>query len=144
MAHNNISGKPYDQVLCEAAALPNATAAKISSNVVTLDAAKSGTIWVRVYASNNAGTGTTVELAGGATLEFRPYVGLTAAACTTVLPGIIMTQAVTTDVSWAAGELICEFAIPKILIGANRYMELYAATSADESADFVEAYTYAE
>lgn len=132
-------GRPYDQVLCQDTALPNATAAKISSNVVKLDAAKSGLIWVRVFAAS-----TTVELTSGASLTIRPYVGLTAATCTTVLPGTVITEAVQSDASWVSGELICEFCIPKNLIGANKYLEIYAATSANESADKVDIYTYVE
>jgi len=137
---DNRIGIPYDQMLCVDAALPNATTAKISTNVCTLDSKKAGNIWVRIFSSNSV----TTELAAGATLAFTPYVGLTADACTTVLPATFMKEAVTSDTSWASGELICEFVIPKSLIGNNKFIELYATTSANESADYVEAYLFVE
>lgn len=138
MAQYNRFAQPYDQVLCESAALPNATRAKISTNVNTIDSTKAGNLVIRVFASN-----TTVELASSATLLFEPVVGTTT-TCATVLPGVQAKEAVTSDVSWASGELICEIPIPKHLIGANRYLELYATTSGNESDDNVEAYLYVD
>jgi len=134
MATYNKTGYAIDQVLSSDQALPNAGAGD-STNIATLNITKSGDLTVVVCAGS-----TTVELAGGATLEIRPTVGLTAAAVTTILPSILLKESVQTDVTWASGEVICEFTIPKSLIGANRYLKLAYVTSADESADKVDAF----
>lgn len=134
MAVYNKTGYAIDQVLSSDQALPAATAGD-STNIATLNTTKAGDIRVVVCAGSTA-----VELAGGATLEIRPTVGLTAAAVTTVLPSILLTEAVTTDVTWASGEVMCEFNIPRSLIGANRYLKLTYVTSADEHEDKVDAF----
>ena len=134
MAVHNKTGYAIDQVLSSDQALPNATAGD-STNIATLNATKSGDIRVVVCAGS-----TTVELANAATLEIRPTVGLTANAVTTVLPSILLKESVQTDTTWASGEVICEFVIPASLIGANRYLKLAYVTSADESADKVDAF----
>lgn len=134
MANYNKTGYAIDQVLSSDQALPNATAGD-STNIATLNTTKGGDIRVVVCASSTA-----VELAGGASLEIRPTVGLTASAVTTVLPSILLKEAVQTDVTWASGEVICEFNIPRSLIGANRYLKLTYVTSADEHEDKVDAF----
>lgn len=134
MATYNKTGYAIDQVLSSDQALPNANSGD-STNVATLNVTKSGEIVVVVCAGS-----TQVELAGGATLEIRPTVGLTAASVTTILPSILIKESVQTDVTWASGEVICEFVIPKSLIGSNRYLKLTYVTSADESADKVDAF----
>jgi len=134
MANYNKTGYAIDQVLSSDQALPNATAGD-STNIATLNTTKGGDIRVVVSAASTA-----VELAGGASLEIRPTVGLTASAVTTVLPSILLKEAVQTDVTWASGEVICEFNIPRSLIGANRYLKLTYVTSADEHEDKVDAF----
>ena len=134
MARYNKYGFVPDQVIAEDWQLPNATTSSAMTNCVKLDASKSGNLKIIVCASS-----TTVELAGGATLEFIPKVGTTT-TCATVLPSVLITEAVQSDASWASGEIICEIPIPKLLIGTNKYLELYAKTSADERADYIEAY----
>ena len=133
MPRYNKLGFTPDQIICEDTALPNATSADLT-NVVTLDNKKSGNARIVICAAS-----TQVELASGATLTFRPSVGTTA-SCGTVLPATIMTEAVQTDVTWAIGDVICEITIPKYLIGSNKYLKITAVTSADESADKIEAY----
>jgi len=134
MANYNKTGYAIDQVLSADQNLPNIGAGD-STNIATLNTTKAGDIRVVVCAGS-----TPVELAGGATLEIRPTVGLTAAAVTTILPSILIKESVQTDVTWASGEVICEFNIPRSLIGANRYLKLAYVTSADESADKVDAF----
>lgn len=134
MATYNKTGYAIDQVLSSDQPLPNATAGD-STNIATLNNTKGGNVRVVICAGS-----TDVELASSATLEIRPTVGLTAAAVTTVLPSILLKESVQTDVTWASGEVICEFNIPRSLIGANRYLKLTYVTSANESADKVDAF----
>ena len=128
-------GFAIDQILSENQALPSATS-EDSANTIKLDAVADDGLHIVVCAAS-----TTVELASDATLEIRPTVGLTANAVTTVLPSILITQGVQSDVSWASGEMICQFNIPAKLIGSARYLKLTYVTSADESADKVEAFS---
>jgi hypothetical protein len=127
-------GFAVDQILSSDQALPNATSGD-STNTIKLDNTKGDDVHVVVCAGS-----VTVELAGGNSLEIRPTVGTTS-TCATVLPSILLKEAVTTDVSWASGEMICQFVIPAALIGANRYLKLTYVTTADERADSVDAFT---
>jgi len=127
-------GFAVDQTLSADQALPNATSGD-STNTITLNNTKGDDVHVVICAGS-----TTVELAGGATLEIRPTVGTTTSPAT-VLPSILLKESVQSDVSWASGEMICQFVIPAALIGANRYLKLTYVTSADESADKVAAFT---
>lgn len=138
MAKYNKLGFMTDQIICEDTALPNAGSADLT-NVVTLDSRKSGNLRILVCAAS-----TTVELAGGASLTLTPSVGTTTAATSLVLPSTIITQAVQTTASWAPGMPMCEIIIPRSLIGANKYLKLIAKTTADESADKIEAYLLAD
>ena len=128
-------GFAIDQILSENQALPNATSGD-STNTIKLDAVADDGLHIVVCAAS-----TTVELASSATLEIRPTVGLTANAVTTVLPSILIKQGVQSDVSWAPGEMICQFNIPAKLIGSARYLKLTYVTSANESDDKVEAFS---
>ena len=128
-------GFAIDQILSEDQALPNAKPGD-STNTIKLDAVADDGLHIVVCAAS-----TTVELASSATLEIRPTVGLTANAVTTVLPSILIKQGVQSDVSWASGEMICQFNIPAKLIGSARYLKLTYVTSADESAEKVEAFS---
>jgi len=129
-------GFAIDQILSEDQALPTYAQPGDSTNTIKLDAVADDGLHIVVCAAS-----TTVELASGATLEIRPTVGLTANAVTTVLPSILITQGVQSDVSWASGEMICQFNIPAKLIGSARYLKLTYVTSADESAEKVEAFS---
>jgi len=128
-------GFAIDQILSEDQALPNAKPGD-STNTIKLDAVADDGLHIVVCAAS-----TTVELASGATLEIRPTVGLTANAVTTVLPSILIKQGVQSDASWLPGEMICQFNIPAKLIGSARYLKLTYVTSADESAEKVEAFS---
>lgn len=128
-------GFAIDQILSEDQALPNAKSGD-SINTIKLDAVADDGLHIVVCAAS-----TTVELASDATLEIRPTVGLTANAVTTVLPSILIKGGVQTDVSWDSGEMICQFNIPAKLIGSARYLKLTYVTSADESAEKVEAFS---
>ncbi len=128
-------GFAIDQILSENQALPNTTSSD-STNTIKLDAVADDGLHIVVCAAS-----TTVELATSATLEIRPTVGLTANAVTTVLPSILIKQGIQSDVSWAPGEMICQFNIPAKLIGSARYLKLTYVTSADESAEKVEAFS---
>ena len=128
-------GFAIDQILSENQELPNATSGD-STNTIKLDAVADDGLHIVVCAAS-----TTVELDSGASLEIRPTVGLTANAVTTVLPSILIKQSVQSDVSWAPGEMICQFNIPAELIGSARYLKLTYVTSADESADKIEAFS---
>ena len=128
-------GFAIDQILSEDQALPDATSGD-SANTIKLDAVADDGLHIVVCAAS-----TTVELATSATLEIRPTVGLTANAVTTVLPSILIKGGVQTDVSWDSGEMICQFNIPAKLIGSARYLKLTYVTSADESAEKVEAFS---
>lgn len=128
-------GFAIDQILSENQALPNATSGD-STNTIELDAVADDGLHIVVCAAS-----TTVELASSATLEIRPTVGATEGTVTTVLPSILIKEGVQSDVSWAPGEMICQFNIPAKLIGSARYLKLTYVTSADESADKVEAFS---
>ena len=128
-------GFAIDQILSEDQALPNATTGD-STNTIKLDAVADDGLHIVVCAAS-----TTVELATSATLEIRPTIGATVGAVTTVLPSILIKQGVQSDVSWAPGEMICQFNIPAKLIGSARYLKLTYVTSADESDDKVEAFS---
>ena len=128
-------GFAIDQILSEDQALPNKTSGN-STNTIKLDAVADDGLHIVVCAAS-----TTVELASSATLEIRPTIGATVGAVTTVLPSILIKQGVQSDVSWAPGEMICQFNIPAKLIGSARYLKLTYVTSADESDDKVEAFS---
>lgn len=128
-------GFAIDQILSEDQALPNATTGD-STNTIKLDAVADDGLHIVVCAAS-----TTVELASSATLEIRPTVGATDGAVTTVLPSILIKEGVQSDASWLPGEMICQFNIPAKLIGSARYLKLTYVTSADESADKVEAFS---
>ena len=128
-------GFAIDQILSENQALPNAKSGD-SANTIKLDAVADDGLHIVVCAAS-----TTVELASSATLEIRPTIGATDATVTTVLPSILIKEGVQSDVSWAPGEMICQFNIPAKLIGSARYLKLTYVTSANESADKVEAFS---
>ena len=128
-------GFAIDQILSEDQALPNNTSGD-SINTIKLDAVADDGLHIVVCAAS-----TTVELASSATLEIRPTIGATDGAVTTVLPSILIKEGVQSDVSWAPGEMICQFNIPAKLIGSARYLKLTYVTSANESADKVEAFS---
>ena len=128
-------GFAIDQILSENQALPNASSDD-STNTIKLDAVADDGLHIVVCAAS-----TTVELASGASLEIRPTIGATEGTVTTVLPSILIKQGVQSDVSWAPGEMICQFNIPAKLIGSARYLKLTYVTSANESDDKVEAFS---
>ena len=128
-------GFAIDQILSENQALPNATSGD-STNTIELDAVADDGLHIVVCAAS-----TTVELASSATLEIRPTIGATEGTVTTVLPSILIKEGVQSDVSWAPGEMICQFNIPAKLIGSARYLKLTYVTSANESDDKVEAFS---
>lgn len=128
-------GFAIDQILSEDQALPNAQPGD-STNIIELQTIADDGLHIVVCAAS-----TTVELASGATLEIRPTIGVTDGAVTTVLPSILIKEGVQSDVSWAPGEMICQFNIPAKLIGSARYLKLTYITSADESADKIEAFS---
>lgn len=128
-------GFAIDQILSEDQALPNATSGD-STNTIKLDAVADDGLHIVVCAAS-----TTVELASGATLEIRPTIGATDGTVTTVLPSILIKEGVQSDASWLPGEMICQFNIPAKLIGSARYLKLTYVTSANESADKVEAFS---
>lgn len=128
-------GFAIDQILSEDQALPNATSGD-STNTIKLDAVADDGLHIVVCAAS-----TTVELASGATLEIRPTIGATDGTVTTVLPSILIKEGVQSDASWLPGEMICQFNIPAKLIGSARYLKLTYVTTANESADKVEAFS---
>lgn len=128
-------GFAIDQILSEDQALPNKTSVD-STNTIKLDAVADDGLHIVVCAAS-----TTVELATGASLEIRPKIGATEGTVTNVLPSILIKEGGQSDVSWAPGEMICQFNIPAKLIGSARYLKLTYVTSADESADKVEAFS---
>ena len=128
-------GFAIDQILSENQALPNASSDD-STNTIKLDAVADDGLHIVVCAAS-----TTVELASSATLEIRPTIGATEGTVTTVLPSILIKEGVQSDVSWAPGEMICQFNIPAKLIGSARYLKLTYVTSANESDDKVEAFS---
>ena len=128
-------GFAIDQILSENQALPNATSGD-SANTIKLDAVADDGLHIVVCAAS-----TTVELDSVATLEIRPTVGATDGAVTTVLPSILIKGGVQSEDSWAPGEMICQFNIPAKLIGSARYLKLTYVTSADESAEKIEAFS---
>ena len=135
----NKFGYTYDQLICEDTALPNAGAAALT-NDIEIKSRQGENLIIKVFAAS-----TTVELAGGNSLTFRPLIADTVAnltAAPTTLPATIITQGVQSDVSWSAGEFICSFIIPKELIGTNNYLRINAVTTADESADKIEAFSF--
>jgi hypothetical protein len=162
MAQYQNFGKPYDQIICQDYALPGNATPVILTNVCTIDAAKSGKLWVRVFASD-----TTVEIADPDCLFFVPVVGTTATEVATlaggghILPAIYINGATAitangckmSTVSWASGLLICEFALPKDqILAEHKYLAIYACIAssgtasapASQAADNIEAYLFVE
>ena len=128
-------GFAIDQILSEDQALPNADSGD-STNTIKLDTVADDGLHIVVCAAS-----TTVELASNATLEIRPTIGATDGTVTTVLPSILIKEGVQSDASWLPGEMICQFNIPAKLIGSARYLKLTYVTSANESAEKVEAFS---
>ena len=128
-------GFAIDQILSEDQALPNNTSGD-STNTIKLDAVADDGLHIVVCAAS-----TTVELATSASLEIRPTIGATVGTVTNVLPSILIKQGGQSDVSWAPGEMICQFNIPAKLIGSVRYLKLNYVTSANQSAHKVEAFS---
>jgi len=128
-------GFAIDQILSENQALPNATS-EDSTNTIKLDAVADDGLHIVVCAAS-----TIVQLTSSATLEIRPTIGATDGTLTTVLPSILIKENVQSDVIFHPGEMICQFNIPAKLIGSARYLKLTYVTSADESADKVEAFS---
>jgi len=139
MAQYNRLGYAVDTTLAEDWALPNATTSPFMTNIAKINSKKQGNLRILICASN-----TTVELASGASLQFIPFVGATDTP-DVALPGTIMTEAVQTTASWASGLPICEISIPRSLIPATaKFLGVKAVTSANESADNIEAYLLAD
>lgn len=155
MAKYKKDGLVWDQIICEDMSLPNATNLT-ATNTVTLNARESGNLRVRIYAAS-----TTVEIADASTISFTPLFGNTAAAggclvralgsmvltggdVTLQDPGNVTSTDNPNPLTWTSGTLIHEFTIPADLIGTYKYMKLNIACSADESADKIEAYLFAE
>jgi hypothetical protein len=162
MASHKTFPRPYDQIICEDFALPTDTTALICTNIAKIDAAQSGTIWVRVFAHNAC------EIAANEAVIFYPVIGTDETNIATLtgtgthaFPGCalnLITNQEITDYTWAAGELICEFAIPSNLIKEanasntagtaktlHNYLAIYIAIhGADHNADHVDIYTYVE
>jgi len=150
MARYNKYGFAYDQVICEDLALPNATNLA-ATNTVTLDCPKSGALKIVICASSVEN-----EMTSAATLRFTPLFGTTAATCTVRGIGCVELKegditlnntagsATTKDYpdnsTWASGVRMVEILIPSYLASTYKYMDLNIATSADESADKIEAY----
>ena len=130
-------GFAIDQILSENQALPNTTSGD-SANTIKLDAVADDGLHIVVCAAS-----TTVELASGsgASLEIRPTIGATVGTVTNVLPSILIKEGGQSDVSWAPGEMICQFNIPAKLIGSAKYLKLNYVTSADKSTEKIEAFS---
>ena len=154
MARYNKYGFAVDQIICEDYALPNAGGAALT-NTVQIPSVGTGRLKIVICASS-----TTVELASAATLRITPLFGTAAAACTVRAMGTIELKegdltlantagsATTKDLpdnsTWASGDLITEFFIPDRLAKAYDYMDINVVTSANESADLIEAYLVVE
>ena len=124
-------GFAIDQILSEDQALPNATTGD-STNTIKLDAVADDGLHIVVCAAS-----TTVELVSGASLEIRPKIGATVDTVTNVLPSILIKEGGQSDVSWAPGEMICQFNIPAKLIGSAIYRDwetLVASSTVVEAA----------
>jgi hypothetical protein len=154
MAQVNRYPKPYDQIIAEGYALPANGTPVILTNTATIDAAESGTIWCRIFAVN------AVEIVNPNTISFVPVVGTTTTEVATWTGGghrlpTISISAITASansvIEWAAGELICEFALPMSMIRSlntstdvHKYLAIYAVAVTNESGDQIEAYLYCE
>lgn len=155
MARYNKYGFAVDQIICEDYALPGAGANAALTNTVQIPSVGTGRLKVVICASS-----TTVELASAATLRFTPLFGTAANACTVRAMGTIEIKegditlnntagsATTKDLpdnsTWASGEIITEFYIPDRLAKAYDYMDINVACSANETADYIEAYLVVE
>lgn len=129
----NKLGYAVDQILSADQALPNATAAD-SANVVKLNNTKGDNVHVVVTAGSTA-----VTLATNATLEITPVVGITDVP-TVKLPSIFLKGGKQSVDSWASGDVIAQFPIPAAQIGNNRFLKLIYTTSANQSAEKVDAF----
>jgi len=148
MAQLNRYPQPVDQILAEGYALPANGTPVILTNTATIDSKKAGNIWVRVFAVN------AVEVGSTHYLSFVPMVGATTTAVATWtgggtrLPSTTISNvsaSASSDVDWVAGELICEFCIPKNMVAStDKYLAVYAVVTDNESADQIEAYVFIE
>lgn len=153
MARYNKYGFAYDQIICEGVTLPNADNAALT-NTVQLPSMKTGMLKVVICAATS---GSTTELASSATLRITPLFGTTATACTVRAMGTLELKegnitlnntagsaTTTATASWAAGVIMAELYIPPRLADSYSYMDINVATSADERADYIEAYLVVE
>lgn len=167
MSRWNTFPQPYDQIIAENYALPANATPVILTNTVKIESGKSGNIWVRVFATPSVADASLPEITNPATLTFVPVVGPTATSVATwggtgnhKLPGTMIsaiTASASSTISWAQGQLMCEFAVPKSMIKKlfasnaagtaptdHLFMAVYVVAVSDEHLDEIEAYVYVD
>lgn len=138
MARYNKDGFAYDQLLADDIALPAAGNSVDTTNVGTLNSTKGGNLRLIVVAGS-----TGVTIASGKVLTITPLVGTTTTP-TTKLPAIVLTQGVTANTTFAAGDVISEIVLSRWTIGTNKYVSVNIASDADLSSKKVSVYLLAD
>lgn len=137
MARYNKDGFAYDQLLADDIALANAGSVDTTNNG-TLNSTKGGNLRLVVVAGS---TGVTVP--SGKVMTITPVIGTTTTP-TTNLPAVVLTQGTTSNVTFAAGDVITEIVLSKWTIGTNKYVKVNIASDADLSTKKVSVYLLAD
>jgi len=137
MARYNKDGFAYDQLLADDIALANAGSVDTTNNG-TLNSTKGGNLRLVVVAGS---TGVTVP--SGKVMTITPVIGTTTTP-TTNLPAVVLTQGTTSNVTFAAGDVITEIVLSKWTIGTNKYVKVNIASDADLSSKKVSVYLLAD
>uniref|UniRef100_A0A6H1ZPY2 Uncharacterized protein n=1 Tax=viral metagenome TaxID=1070528 RepID=A0A6H1ZPY2_9ZZZZ len=158
---NAYYGKNIIGELSDAQTLPNAGSVD-STNMVNIVGPTSGRLWIDVYACTAiaiantyvlhiAMQGFTADTAASATAphSIANKSGLPGASGTVLTEGtaffyLMHMTAGTAGVSWTAGDLICQAAIPEDMFRLLSYdfVQLVYTTTANESSETVDAFVY--
>ena len=137
MARYNKDGFAYDQLLADNITLANVGNVD-TTNIGTLNSTKGGNLRLVVVAGS---TGVTVP--SGKTMTITPIVGTTSTPATN-LPAVVLTQGTTSNVTFAAGDVITEIVLSRWTIGTNKFVKVNIASSGDQSAQKASVYLLAD
>lgn len=131
------NGKLIDQnlIFSEAQTLPNNTSAN-STNTLAIPAVKSGSLQVNVVAA----TAISIESDTGKALTIKIEYGTTSTPSTSIYDVLYTRTASGSDITFAAGDIICQYTIPTEKAAAYDYCELVYTTTGDESSEKVDAF----
>jgi hypothetical protein len=131
------NGKLVDSnlIFSEAQALPNNTSAN-STNAVHFGACRSGKLEINVVAA----TAISIESDTSKALTIKVEYGTTSSPSSVLYDTLYTRTASGSDITFAAGDIICQYVIPRSLAAAYDYCELVYTTSDNESSEKVDAF----